>query len=38
MAFAGRVHMEVAMTANARIIRHLKGVVTSVPQIDGKIL
>ncbi|MDO7688184.1 MAG: hypothetical protein MUQ67_02420, partial [Pirellulales bacterium] len=38
MAFAGRVHMEVAMTANARIIRQFKGVVACVPEIDEKIL
>jgi hypothetical protein len=38
MAFAGRVHVEVAMTANARISRYFKGFVACVPEeIDEKI-
>ena len=36
MAFAGREHMKVAVTANVRISRYFKGVVASVPGIDEK--
>jgi hypothetical protein len=36
MAFAGRVHMEVAITTNARISKYFKGIVASVLEIDGK--
>ncbi len=37
MAFAGRVHMEVVVTANVRIRKYLKEDVASVPGIDEKI-